>query len=142
MIRAKGCKKESSSPTRSVNRAGPALSLFAGQDTQAKLTGLTIDVIGLNELGQPAEPRILGITVPLPLPAEIPLTLYDPPCRYQVTARGTLTRETPLVASRTIDICRDSQVALSLAPFEDFLLGENPLRVPGLAKAGESIDVS
>jgi hypothetical protein len=139
----KGCDKDKSSLPTTSQEGGLAMKIFANPETQAKLTGLTIDIVGLNEAGQPDAPRIPTITVSdLNLPVTIPLTLYDPPCRYQVTARAQLSREAPRVATRVLDICQESRLTLTIDAFEGFWIGGNPLQAPDAVNAGEAVYVA
>ena len=139
----KGCHDDKSSLPTDSEQAGLALKIFADPETQAKLTGLTIDVVGLNDLGQPAVPQLPAISISgSNLPVTVPLTLYDPPCRYQVTVTANLTREAPRVASRVLDICQESRLTIKIDTFEGFWLPENPLHAAAAVNAGAAVDVA
>ena len=144
MFYINGCHE--SSPTHPTEagseEGGLALKIFADPETRAKLTGLTLDVVGLNDAGQPAEPR-MSINVPsLNLPVTVPLTLYDPPCRYQVTVTAALSREAPRVATRVLDVCSESRLTIKIDTFEGFFIAVNPLKAPEAVNAGAAADVS
>ncbi len=140
MIFVKGCNENN--PSQPNKDDGLALKIFANPDTQAKLTGLTIDIVGLDEAGQPASPTLPTISISgSSLPVTVPVTLYDPPCRYLVTATASLTHDAPRTASRVLDVCSESRLTIQMDTFEGFWLAVNPLRAPASVNAGAAADV-
>ena len=133
-----GCGKDNPSQPADVGQAGMSLKIFANPDTQAKLTGLTLDIVGLSNPGEPAVS--LSRSLSLSLPVTVPLTLYDPPCLYQVTATASLMNSAPRVVSRMLDICRESRLTLYIDSFEGFWLAANPLQTPVSVKAGDAVN--
>lgn len=134
------CDTKTSDP--SSPQDGLALKIFANPDTQAKLTGVTISIAGRPGPGEPDVPPVSRTVSNPTLPISERFTLFDPPCLYQVTVTASLTREEPRVTTRELDVCRESSITIKIDTFEDFWIGENPLKGPESVNAGAAAEVS
>ena len=111
-----GCEDENRDATRpNAVPQGVELKIVDASDSQEKLIGLTVQATGLDSSNSPVGPTIGPVIIPNPVfPVSVPLTLNEPPCRYQITATATLSQQGTNIASGILDICQESNLSLRL----------------------------
>lgn len=139
-----GCKDEAEDATSPELRAqGVELKILESSEGQGKLIGLSVQATGLDSQHNPIGPTVGPIVIPNPVfPVSVPLTLNEPPCRYQITATATLSQQPPQTASGILNICQSSSLSLRLDDFEPFSISRDPLSAPRSVIAGDPVEVT
>lgn len=125
------------------NPQGIELKIIEASGSQSKMTGLTVQATGLDDANRPVGPTVGPISIPNPVfPVSVPMTLNEPPCRYQITATATLSQQGSQTASGILDICQSSGLSLRLDDFEPFSIKRNPITVSSMAAAGDALEAT
>lgn len=143
LVTVKACKKtRSSSSPAHIQQRGIQLQFAENPELQAKATGLTVTAEGLDAQGNPTGDKVEEVVPNPAFPLDVPLMLYDPPCRWRITVTVRLTQEPPRTARGEIDVCRETAVELTIDTFEAFWIDSWAIDAPGEVNAGETITVN